>query len=171
MKRIIQIDNPLLRTVSASIPLSEIKSENIQTLITDVKTALDSCEDGVGLSAIQIAEPSRLFILSEKAYRAEKKTVSTPHRVFINPILTKVSKDVQVIEEGCLSIRGIYGDVTRPYAVTVQALDENGEMFIEQANGFIAQVIQHEIDHLDGILFIDRAENIHEGNNNHVTSE
>ncbi len=171
MKPIIQIDNPVLREVSVAIPLSEIKTEKVQSLIADVKATLDSQSDGVGISAVQIAEPVRLFILSEKAYRADKKTVRTPHRVFINPMITKISKDVQIIEEGCLSIRGVYGDVTRPYAITIQALDENGEMFIEQANGFVAQVIQHEMDHLDGILFIDRAENIHERNINHVSRE
>lgn len=171
MKAIIQIDNPILREVSASIPLPEIGSEKIQQLIADTKEALDSQDDGVGISAVQIAEPYRLFILSHKAYEAEKKTAPSQYRIFINPMIMKASKDTQIFEEGCLSIRGVYGDVERPFAVTIQAYNEHGEMFIEQANGFVAQVIQHEMDHLNGILFIDTATNIHERNINNVTSE
>lgn len=171
MQTIIQIDNSLLREVSASIPLPEIESEKIQGLIANVKDALDSQEDGVGISAVQIAQPLRLFILSHKAYEAEKKTAPSMHRIFINPMIMKTSKDTQIFEEGCLSIRGIYGDVERPFAVTVQAYNENGEMFIEQANGFVAQVIQHEMDHLNGVLFIDKAANVHERNTNHVSAE
>lgn len=171
MKAIIQIDNPVLRDISSPIPLPEISSDKIQTLITDVKKALDSQDDGVGISAVQIAQPHRLFILSHKAYEAEKKTAPSQYRIFINPMIMKTSKDTQIFEEGCLSIRGVYGDVERPFAITVQAYNENGEMFIEQANGFVAQVIQHEMDHLNGILFIDKAVNIHERNINNVASE
>jgi len=171
MKAIIQIDNPVLRDVSASIPLPEISGYKIQALIEDVKEALDSQSDGVGISAVQIEQPVRLFMLSHKAYEAEKKTAPSQYRIFINPMITKTSKDTQIFEEGCLSIRGVYGDVERPFAVTIQAYNEHGQLFIEQANGFVAQVIQHEMDHLDGVLFIDKATNIHERNTHHVAAE
>ncbi len=153
-------DNSILRKVSQPIPLPEIVSPAIQDFIAELKSALDSQDDGVGISAVQIGNPIRLFILSRKAYEADKKTAAGTHRVFINPRITKVSKDTQKFEEGCLSIRTVYGEVERPFGVTIQAFDENGSMFIEQANGFIAQVIQHEMDHLDGILFIDRAQSL-----------
>lgn len=160
---IVQYDNTdtsVLRQVSQPIPLPEIASAKIQDFIRDLKASLDSQGDGVGISAVQVGNPIRLFILSRKAYEADKKAAPSDYRIFINPRITKVSKDTQIIEEGCLSIRGVYGDVERPFSITVQAYNEHGEMFIEQANSFVAQVIQHEMDHLDGILFIDRAETL-----------
>lgn len=160
---IIQYDNTdtsILRQVSLPVPLPEINSHKIQDFLRDLKTALDSQGDGVGISAVQVGNPIQVFILSHKAYDVEGKPLASPYKVFINPRITKVSKDMQEFEEGCLSIRGVYGKVTRPFSVTVQAYNEHGDMVIEQANGFVAHVIQHEMDHLDGILFIDRAQNV-----------
>lgn len=160
---IVQYDNTdssVLRQVSQPIPLPEISSPTVQDFIRDLKAAMDSQDDGVGISAVQVGNPIRLFILSHKAYEADKKAAPGDYKVFINPRITKVSKDTQTIKEGCLSVRGVYGKVVRPFSVTIQAYNENGEMFIEQASSFIAQVIQHEMDHLNGILFIDRAEKL-----------
>ncbi len=160
---IIQYDNTdtsVLRQISQHIPLPTITTPVIQTFITELIGTLDSQGDGVGISAVQVGNPIRLFILSHKAYEADKKTAPSNHRIFINPRITKVSKDGQLFEEGCLSIRGVYGDVQRPFSITIEAYNEHGELFIEQANGFVAQVIQHEMDHLDGILFIDHTETL-----------
>lgn len=161
--QIIQYDNTdtsILRSVSALIPLPDITSPAVQDYIAQLKATLDNEGDGVGISAVQVGNPVRLFILSHKAYEVDKKTAPAQHRVFINPRITKVSKDRQIFEEGCLSIRGVYGEVERAFGITLQAFNEQGELFIEQANGFVAQVIQHEMDHLDGTLFIDHTKEL-----------
>ena len=83
-------------------------------------------------------------------------------KVFINPTITFKSKDKKKMEEGCLSVRWLYGTVKRSSRVTIEAQNELGEKFIETGTGLMAQIFQHETDHLNGILFIDTAENIRE---------
>jgi peptide deformylase len=81
---------------------------------------------------------------------------------FINPVIVKKSRETQVLEEGCLSIRYLYGKVRRSKKITVRAYDENGVLFERGASGLLAQIIQHENDHLDGILFVDKAMDVEE---------
>ncbi len=85
-----------------------------------------------------------------------------PHLVYINPVITKRSRDKSMVEEGCLSVRPLYGNVHRSNKVTIRAYDEHGNVFERGGTGLIAQIFQHETDHLDGILFIDRADDIWE---------
>lgn len=103
--------------------------------------------DGVGLAAPQVGVDQRFFIVSLPD--GTKKT-------FINPEITGYSVETNPYEEGCLSLPGVYHDVERPSKVIVKAQDENGEEFTLKASGLMARVIQHENDHLDGKLFIDR---------------
>jgi peptide deformylase len=85
-----------------------------------------------------------------------------PDLVFINPVFKKISKDKKNISEGCLSVRPIYGKVRRATRVTVEAHNEHGIKFTMEGTGLLAQIFQHETDHLDGILFIDKARDMHE---------
>ncbi len=111
-----------------------------------------------------------IFVISGKALEriekaktpddAPKKTYK--NLVFINPKILKSSKDKQFLEEGCLSVRYAYGQVQRPEKIIVEALDENGKKFSRGFSGFLAQIVQHENDHLNGILFIDIATDIKE---------
>jgi peptide deformylase len=103
--------------------------------------------NGIGLASVQIGDLRQVFITSVPK--------DTP-RVFINPEIIETSLEQVVYEEGCLSVPGINSDVTRPYYVKIQAWDIKGKHFIYQAEGLLARVIQHEFDHLHGILFIDR---------------
>ena len=93
-----------------------------------------------------------------------KEAIKKPHAdwVFINPEVLKLSRKKEKMREGCLSVRWFYGDVGRSIQAKVQAYDEKGEIFERGASGLLAQVFQHEIDHLNGILFIDKAENLKE---------
>lgn len=101
---------------------------------------------GIGLAGPQVGVMERLFVV---------RVPEDEPRVFINPLITAVSPDTGRYEEGCLSIPGVYADVTRPREITVEAWDEKGNRFSLDAEGLLARVILHEYDHLEGRLFID----------------
>jgi peptide deformylase len=105
---------------------------------------------GVGLAAIQVGVPSRLIVIDLSKRKAEAEP-----RVFINPEITWSSEEKSLYEEGCLSIPDIHEDVERPAQVKIRYLNLDGEPREEDAEGLFATVIQHEIDHLNGVLFID----------------
>jgi peptide deformylase len=102
---------------------------------------------GVGLAGPQIGFMKRIFVIQIEGDKP---------RVFINPSIVETSQETVKVEEGCLSIPGIWADVIRPAAIRVQAWNEKGRPFTLDADGMLARVIQHEYDHLEGILFIDR---------------
>ena len=102
--------------------------------------------DGVGLAGPQVGVPQKIFVVH---IRGEKPLV------FVNPVIAETSIETGVYEEGCLSIPGVYHDVVRPLAVTIQAQDTDGKHFTIKADGLLARVIQHENDHLHGKLYID----------------
>jgi len=105
---------------------------------------------GVGLAANQVDLPLRIFVMNEKADPDEGEEM-----VFINPVLTK-PKGNEVREEGCLSLPETYGDVMRPERIQVEAYDLRGELFRAELSGMLGRIVQHETDHLDGVLFTDR---------------
>lgn len=155
MTLIIQKENPILRKKADLVSQNELNQKDISKIIKDLKEALASQEDGVAIAAPQIGILKRIFIISKKVLPEDKED-----KVFINPKIIFQSKDKKKMREGCLSVRWLYGTVKRSSRVTVEAQNEMGEKFIETGTGLIAQIFQHEIDHLNGILFIDTAENI-----------
>jgi len=164
---IVQFETPLgdkvLRAVSKEIPVDKILNSENQNLIKGLKAALANQGDGVGLSAPQIAISKRIFVINPDVYAGLIDTLpeNTPVKtVFINPEIIATSKDRKTLDEGCLSVRPWYGKVKRATRTTVRAYDENGEIFKLEGRGLLAQAFQHEIDHLDGILFIDKAKNL-----------
>lgn len=172
MKKILQRDEPVLRQVAQNIPIEDIKSEKIQKILREMVVALDSQDDGVAIAAPQIGYSMRIFVVSKKVEtilkedRVEEENIvdeenqeddSSKHLIFINPIIKKISKERKEVEEGCLSVRYLYGKVSRATKIKVEAYDENGKKFERGGTGLMAQIFQHEIDHLDGILFIDKA--------------
>lgn len=178
---IVKEPNKVLRKKAALLPLQEIKSARIQKLITHMKETLKSTPDGVGLAAPQIRESIQIFIVSEEAEEidrrerakknnelievGEKKDKPNEKRewkyfVFINPLVKKVSKLKLEGPEGCLSVPGKFGSIYRHEKITVEAYDENGKKFMRGASRFLARVIQHELNHLEGTLFIDKATKI-----------
>lgn len=157
MKKILQRDHPSLREHSREVSPDEIHSEYIQGVIQDMKASMHNEDDAAAIAAPQIGENVRIFIISKMVLSEDG--VGADDLVFINPKIVKVSKKKRLLEEGCLSVRWIYGDVWRHEKVTVEALNEKGQRVVYGASGIVAQAFQHEIDHLDGILFIDKALN------------
>jgi len=162
MVKIVTKENPVLRQKAREIPLNEIRSRSIQKIIQQMKEILAKESDGAALAAPQIGESFQIFIISGKIFQQSNKDPQPNDMVFINPKIKKISKKQQKLEEGCLSVRWLYGLVSRAEKATVEAYDENGKKFTYSGSGLIAQIFQHEIDHLNGILFIDKAKNIEE---------
>ena len=153
----------LLRQIAKMVPLTDCGAPWLKKLVSGMSTTLAACPDGVALAAPQIGESWRLFIVGERAF---PKRDTAPHwdhdLVFINPVITRRSRRQAELTEGCLSVRHRYGTTVRPERVSVEAYDQNGHKFVRHASGLLAQVFQHEIEHLDGIIFIDHARNLHE---------
>lgn len=140
--------NKILRARSQEV--TDISNPEIQQFIKDMHETLASTENGVGLAAPQVGRNLRIFIASP-----ELKLNQT---VFINPVIIKLSHEKERMEEGCLSLPGRYGAIMRASSVKVEAYNERGRKFKLKGEGLIAQLIQHEIGHLDGALFKDTAE-------------
>ena len=169
MIKIIQKENKILRKSAEKVPLLEIISPKIKKVLSDMKSALASELDGVAIAAPQIAIPLRIFVVASKVFSIGKKGLSKaspnktkfhPDMVFINPELVKISKEKGWVEEGCLSVRHFYGRVERAKKVRIRAYDEKGKVFEIGGSGLLAQIFQHEIDHLNGVLFIDKAKDV-----------
>lgn len=184
MSKILQVSgkNKVLREIAKEVPLAEIGAEKINKVLADMAEALFKTKDGVALAAPQIGLSLSIFIVKgeyvetskeeeqdfkniedeniekkaeEKIIKKEKKEFK-PY-FFINPQIIKISKKKQTVREGCLSVSGIYGTMERAEKVTIQAYNEKGEKFARGASGLLAQIFQHEMDHLNGALFIDTA--------------
>lgn len=143
--RITKLGEEVLRQKAQ--PVEDINDEIRQLAKDMMETMIDA--DGVGLAAPQIGRSIRMFVI---------KADDDIERVFINPQIIKTSNEVGPYDEGCLSIPQVYETIVRPLAVTVQAYDENGKRFTLDADGLLARCIQHENDHLDGVLYIDRGD-------------
>lgn len=143
---IVVIPDPILRTTSK--PVERVDDELRKFADDMLATMYDA--PGVGLAAIQVAQPIRMLTVDVSEKDEEPKP-----QVFINPEIVKKSDTPNVYEEGCLSIPDVYAEVERPAEVTVSYLDLSGKQNTIEADGMLATVLQHEIDHLDGALFID----------------
>lgn len=168
---ILQKGAPILRKVARSVPVKEIKSKKTREILKKMREALHAEEDGAAIAAPQIGESLRIFMvrsdilafIKDKNTRDRSKSRSaevTKDLVFINPEILKNSQKKIKVEEGCLSVRWLYGQVKRSEKVTLKAYDEAGKEQTRGASGLLAQIFQHEVDHLNGVLFTDKAENI-----------
>lgn len=161
-EKILSQEDKKLREISVDVPFEEIKSEKIKNLIREMSEVLASQDDGVAIAAPQIGVNLRLFVVSGKVFEKEGGA-KMPDRVYINPRIIKSSKKTVLKSgEGCLSVRWLYGKVMRHTNVTIEYYDENRNFHIRGAGGLLAHIFQHEIDHLDGILFIDKAIDVEE---------
>jgi peptide deformylase len=155
---VVQIGDPVLRQVAHPVPHKDFGSKKLLSLIERMKKVLSKEKYGVAIAAPQLGESVRLFVVAGRSFDEEAKDDSkTPDRVFINPEILRVSKKTREMSEGCLSVRGTYGAVLRHEKVSIKAQDEHGKVFTYQASDLIAHIFQHEIDHLDGILYVDKA--------------
>ena len=150
IREIIVLPDKQLRLVSK--PIEKVTPE-IRKLADDMlETMYDA--PGIGLAGIQVAQPLRIITM-DLAKRDEEGETQPRPRVFINPEILSASEDMSVYEEGCLSIPEYYEEVERPAAVSVRFTDLDGKVHEEDAAGLYATCIQHEIDHLNGVLFGD----------------
>lgn len=141
--------NPILRKKTEVVDVAEITAPEFQTF-ADAYAAFMIASNGVGLAANQIG-------ISKRIIAVLKKDVA---EVFVNPEIIKASTATIESEEGCLSVPGVYGIVDRSKRIRIRALDRHGRRIEFDASGFRATIFQHEIDHLNGILFIDKAKKI-----------
>ena len=159
---IVQAKDPVLRKKAKEVEISDITSLKIQKVISEMKHALGTQDDGVAIAAPQIGYSLRIFLVSGAVLKLadEKYKGDGSDMIFINPEITKLSRNKNEVEEGCLSIRWKYGKVKRSEKASIKAYDEKGKLFERGASGLLAQVFQHETDHLEGILFTDKASDI-----------
>ncbi|MBP1858071.1 peptide deformylase [Rhizobium herbae] len=146
IKPLIILPDPVLRQLSKPV---ETVDADVRRLADDM---LDTMYDapGIGLAAIQIGVPRQMLVIDVSKEGEEKQP-----QVFINPKILVMSDERSVYEEGCLSIPDYYAEVERPATITVQYIDLDGKQLTAQADGLLATCLQHEIDHLNGVLFID----------------
>ncbi|MFA5211670.1 MAG: peptide deformylase [Patescibacteria group bacterium] len=154
--------NENLRKRSVEINSEFLLSSDTQKLIQEMIPTM-KLKDGVGLAAPQIGKNIRICVIAKEALQKDEKTNYNKKQndlILINPIWEKTSRKKNIDTEGCLSVPGFFGEVRRYSDIIVKALNEHGESLEFDAHDYFARVIQHEVDHLDGILFIDKAQKI-----------
>jgi peptide deformylase len=162
--KLVQVGEPVLRAVAQPLTRKKIVSKEIALLIEDMRATLQDAP-GVGLAAPQVGVPLQLAIIEDRPeyskdiapeLLAERERQPVPFHVIINPVLTPVGDSEVEFFEGCLSVEGFTALVARYRQVRVSCLDERGEPREIEATGWYARILQHEIDHLNGTLYIDR---------------
>ena len=143
---ILTYPDPRLRTIAKEVV--EI-DDTIKTLIKDMFDTMYQAQ-GIGLAATQVDRPVRVVVMD-----LAKEGESADPKVFINPTVTPLTDELGTYKEGCLSIPEVYDDIQRPLRVKIEALDGEGQAFSVEADGLLAVCIQHELDHLNGVLFVD----------------
>ena len=146
VKTILTEPNKLLRQISQPV---DYVGENEQKLMDDMIETMYAA-NGIGLAAIQIGFPKRIIVMDITKDRKNKNPM-----YFVNPIILNKTKEQTTYEEGCLSVPDQFAEIDRPKKCEIEHLDYNGERKLLKAEGLLATCIQHEIDHLEGILFID----------------
>jgi peptide deformylase len=162
--KIVQAGDPVLREVAHPLSARQILSDDVQRLIRDMRETMHDAP-GVGLAAPQVGLPLQLAIVEDRAeilrdlppaQLAERERKPVPFQVLINPVIRSHSGEVIEFFEGCLSVAGFLGLVPRARTVCVEYIDEQAQARVVEAAGWHARILQHELDHLQGGLYIDR---------------
>jgi peptide deformylase len=156
---IIKLGNPILRQKAAAV--ENIQDEKIQNLIDELITSVSQA-NGVGIAAPQIAATTRLFIVASRPNARYPHAPEMQPTAMINPRIIAHSSEVVKGWEGCLSVPGIRGLVPRYQTIEVEYTDRSGNFQKQELTDFIARIFQHEYDHLEGLVFLDRVENNHD---------
>ena len=146
IRDILTVPDPLLKQVSTAV---DAVDDGLRALMDDMLETMYAAP-GIGLAAVQIGVPKRIIVMDISRGEGEREP-----RFFVNPEITWRSEETQPYEEGCLSVPDIYDEVERPARVKLRYLDYQGEAIEAEADGIFAVCIQHEMDHLEGVLFID----------------
>ncbi len=153
MLKIINEPNIILHTRSVAIKMADIVSGKFNNLIAEMtETMIKS--NGVGLAAPQVGKNIRLIIVATDPEKADNLGI----KAFFNPVITFKSKEKKILSEGCLSVPGQYGLVKRIAKIRIKAIDQKGQELTFKAKGLLSQIFQHEIDHLNGELYIEKTE-------------
>lgn len=155
IQQIVRMGNPLLREESQEVSVSELKTDHFGQLLIDMKDSMDHY-GGIGIAAPQIGVSKKVAIIELSPTNRYGEEISLPLTVFINPEIEILNPEEKGYWEGCLSVPGLRGFVERPQHLRVSFLNQNGESKVIEAKGFLATVIQHELDHLFGVLYVDR---------------
>lgn len=156
MKKVVcRMGNPVLRKIAKEVPKSLLKTDSFSQLLEDLSDSMRS-HGGIGIAAPQIGVDLKVALIELNGINRYGEEINLPMTVFINPVVTYLTEELQGFWEGCLSVPGLRGFVERPKKVKVNYLNEKGEEQEIVAAGFLATVLQHELDHLEGILYIDR---------------
>ncbi|MEM9502220.1 MAG: peptide deformylase [Pseudomonadota bacterium] len=164
MRKILEVPDPRLKTVSTTVEPIEF-NDDLRMLVEDMFETMYKAP-GIGLAAIQVGVPKRVLVIDlqvpdEDAEPVkgedgvERQPVINDPRVFVNPVIVDPAEELSTYQEGCLSVPEIYADVDRPATCTVRYQDLDGKEHTEDLDGLLATCLQHEMDHLNGILFID----------------
>lgn len=155
--KIITEGNPTLRQTSKEVPQELFDTPELEQIIADMSQALRGTEHGVAIAAPQIDIPYRIFLVAGFVIAQKEKNIEDPDMAFINPTIKKLSRKKELMDEGCLSVPNVYGKTKRSVQATVVAYDMHGKKFERGGSDLLAQIFQHECDHLNGTLFIDHA--------------
>lgn len=155
VREIAKLGNPILRKQAKPVPPEEIGGEEIQSLIGDMIDTMREA-DGAGIAAPQLSVSKRIVVVEVRDNPRYPEAPRIPLQVFINPEIETLSEELEPGWEGCLSVDNLRGIVSRPLKVRVRFLDRKGNREEITAEGFFARAIQHECDHLDGVLYVDR---------------
>ena len=156
VQKVIKAGDPRLKYTNK--PISNFQSTKVQKLTKDLVQAMKKA-DLIGIAATQIGENHMMFVTHPRSTKARKLGKTDKLRIYINPKITFKSKIENTIYEGCGSVGDIFGPVARPEEIEVEAVNEKGQKFSLRANGILARVIQHEMDHLEGIEYLERVTN------------
>lgn len=157
---IVQVGDPVLRKKAKPVPKKDFGSKKLAGIIARMKEALHNEEFGVAIAAPQIGESLRIFVVAGRALLPEdapEDAEAPEDMTCINPEILRVSRKKREMSEGCLSVRGKYGTVLRHEKTSIRAFDETGREFTHHGSGLVAHIFQHETDHLEGVLYIDKA--------------
>lgn len=159
--RITQDGEEVLRQIAAPVPESLFGTKELDQILLDMAVALNGESNGVAIAAPQIGISYRIFLVRYDRILPDPEEGEPAHPilvgVYINPQVTKTSRRKVSMDEGCLSVDGIFGKTKRYERATVVAYDRDGNKFERGGGGLLAQIFQHETDHLNGILFVDHA--------------
>jgi len=153
VRPVLRLGDPRLRLPSA--PVEQFDTPELHALVSDLRDTMAAC-DGAGLAAPQIGVPLRVVIYGITANPRYPQAPPIPETVLVNPLLTPLGEEEQLGWEGCLSVPGLRGEVRRWRRLRLEAFGPGGQPIEQEVEGFHARVVQHECDHLDGLLFPDR---------------
>jgi peptide deformylase len=155
IREICRMGNPILRRLAEPVALSELQTPEFQSLIQDLRDSMKHY-GGIGIAAPQIGVALQVAVIELPPVSRYGEQFELPFTLFINPVMDYLTDEQQGYWEGCLSVPGLRGFVERPKKIRVTYWDQEGSIQVLAAEGFLATVLQHELDHLRGVLYIDR---------------